>query len=151
MRSISGVVRGLAVAATLALALAACSSQGGARQESGGAAPSERFTIAMITHEQPGDTFWDKIRSGAETAARQLNVDLKYSNNSDAGQQATLVQNAIDSKVNGLAVTLAYANQVGPAAQKAAQAGIPTVAFNSGINEYQKYSIPMYFGSDESL
>ena len=145
------MVRGLAIAATLALALAACSSQGGARQEGGGPATGERFTIAMITHEQAGDTFWDKIRSGAEAAARQLNIELKYSNNSDAGQQATLVQNAIDSKVNGLAVTLAYANQVGPAAQKAVQAGIPTVAFNSGINEYQKYGIPMYFGSDETL
>jgi simple sugar transport system substrate-binding protein len=31
------------------------------------------------------------------------------------------------------------------------QAGIPTVAFNSGISDYQKYGIGMYFGSDEDL
>jgi simple sugar transport system substrate-binding protein len=61
------------------------------------------------------------------------------------------VQNGIDSKVDGIAVTLAYADQVGPAAQKAVQAGIPTVAFNSGISDYTKYGIPMYFGSDEDL
>ena len=151
------VVRGLAVVAALSAALAACSSQGGANEASNSGAPAvgnsggQQYTIAMVTHEAPGDSFWDKIRAGAEQAAKELNVNLKYSNNNDAGQQATLVQNAIDSKVDGLAVTLAYADQVGPAAQKAVQAGIPTVAFNSGIDEYTKYGIGMYFGSDETL
>lgn len=141
----------LAAVACAALVAAGCSSQGGAQNQAGGAAEGQRYTIAMVTHEQPGDSFWDKIRAGAQQAATDLNVDLKYSNNNAAGDQATLVQNAIDSKVNGIAVTLAYADQVGPAAQKAVGAGIPTVAFNSGINEYQKYDIPMYFGSDEDL
>ncbi|WP_346281493.1 substrate-binding domain-containing protein [Pseudonocardia sp.] len=157
MRSTGKSMRALAVAAALGVALAACSSQGGANQanqNSGpavGSAGGKQYTIAMVTHEAPGDSFWDKVRAGAQQAAKTLNVDLKYSNSNDAGQQATLVQNAIDSKVDGIAVTLAYADQVGPAAQKAVQAGIPTVAFNSGINEYTKYGIPMYFGSDEDL
>lgn len=153
MRSTHQLVRGLAVAAALAVCLVACSSKGGAQNQGGAASgdAGKRYTIAMITHEQPGDFFWDKIRSGAQAAAKHLNVDLKYSNNNDAGQQATLVQNAIDSHVDGIAVTLAFADQVGPAAQKAVQAGIPVVAFNSGISDYQKYGIGMYFGSDEDL
>lgn len=153
MPSTRKLVRGLAVAAALAVCLAACSSKGGAQNQGGAASgdAGKRYTIAMITHEQPGDFFWDKIRSGAQAAAKHLNVDLKYSNNSDAGQQATLVQNAIDSHVDGIAVTLAFADQVGPAARKAVQAGIPVVAFNSGISDYQKYGIGMYFGSDEDL
>lgn len=156
MRSTRRTLKGVAVAA-MAVALAACSSQGGAnetQQNSGpavGSAGGKQYTIAMVTHEAPGDSFWDKIRAGAEQAAKELNVNLKYSNNNDAGQQATLIQNAIDSKVDGLAVTLAYADQVGPAAKKAADAKIPTVAFNSGIGEYTKYGIKMYFGSDEDL
>ncbi len=151
------LVRGLAVVAALSAALAACSSQGGANEATNNSGPAvgnaggKQYTIAMVTHEAPGDSFWDKIRAGAEQAAKELNVNLKYSNNNDAGQQATLIQNAIDSKVDGLAVTLAYADQVGPAAQKAVAAGIPTVAFNSGINDYTKYGIGMYFGSDETL
>ncbi|MDT7640955.1 MAG: simple sugar transport system substrate-binding protein [Pseudonocardiales bacterium] len=146
------MVRVLATAASLAVALAACSSQGGAQNNQAGGAPAGKtYTIAMVTHEQPGDSFWDKIRAGAQAAAKQEGITLKYSNNNDAGQQATLVQNAIDSKVDGIAVTLAYADQVGPAAQKAVRAGIPTVAFNSGISDYQKYGIGMYFGSDEDL
>ena len=151
------MVQTLAVVGALAVGLAACSSSGGANSAAGSSGPAvgsaggKQYTIAMVTHEAPGDSFWDKIRAGAQEAAKELNVNLKYSNNNDAGQQATLVQNAIDSKVDGLAVTLAYADQVGPAAQKAVAAGIPTVAFNSGISDYQKYGIGMYFGSDETL
>jgi simple sugar transport system substrate-binding protein len=151
-------MRALAVAAALGLTLVACSSQGGAQQEQGGGGGpaggnvgGEQFTIAMVTHEQPGDTFWDRIRAGAEDAARAHNVDLKYSNGAQAPEQATLVQNAIDSQVDGIAVTLAYPEQVGPVVKAAADRGIPTVAFNAGTDQYQQFGAKMFFGSDESL
>jgi simple sugar transport system substrate-binding protein len=137
----------LAAVAAVLLALAACSSQGGAQNTT----TQQDFTIAMVTHEAPGDTFWDKIRNGAEAAAKQLGVTLKYSNDPDAGKQATLIQNAIDSKVDGLATTLPTPDAIGPAAQQAVAAGIPVVAFNAGKDDYAKYDIGMYFGSDETL
>jgi simple sugar transport system substrate-binding protein len=157
MRSTRKLVRALATAATLAVALAACSSQGGAQNQpsqgggGGGAAVGQRYTIAMVTHEQAGDTFWDKIRAGAQDAAKGLNIDLKYSNNENGPEQATLVQNAIDSKVNGLAVTLSNADAVIPVAKKAADAGIPVVVFNQGFDQYKQAGAKMYFGSDEDL
>src|ERR1700754_4201881 len=158
MRSIRKSVRAAAVVAALAAALTACSSQGGAQQEqggggggTGGSVSTERFTVAMVTHEQPGDTFWDRIRAGAEDAAAAHNIELRYSNNQQAPEQATLVQNAIDSQVDGLAVTLAYVEQVGPAAKSAADRGIPVVAFNSGLDQYKQFGAKMYFGSDETL
>jgi simple sugar transport system substrate-binding protein len=141
----------------LLLAVTACSSQGGAQNApgaagSGGAATGGKsYTIAMVTHEAPGSTFWDRIRAGAEQAAKQHGIDLKYSNDPDSGKQATLIQNAIDSKVDGIAVTLANPDAVGPALQKATQAGIPGVVFNAGIDKYQQYGASMFFGSDESL
>jgi len=149
----------VAVAAVLAGALAACSSQGGAQNQpesaSGGGGTAvtggENYTIAMITHEQAGDTFWDKIRAGAEDAAKAHGITLQYSNNENGPEQATLVQNAIDSKVSGLAVTLSNADAVIPVAKKAAEAGIPVVAFNQGIDDYKDAGAKMYFGSDELL
>ena len=61
----------------------------------------------MITHEQPGDTFWDKIRAGAqECGGGDHNIDLKYSNNQDGAEQANPVQKAIDAGVNAIAMTL---------------------------------------------
>ena len=82
MTSTRKVVRVLAASAVLAVALTACSSKGGAQnnQAAGGGAPGgKQYTIAMITHEQPGDSFWDKIRAGAEAAAKQEGVTLRYS------------------------------------------------------------------------
>jgi simple sugar transport system substrate-binding protein len=158
MRSIRKSVRAAAVVAALAAALTACSTQGGAQQEqggggggTGGTVDTERFTIAMVTHEKLGDTFWDRIRAGAEDAAAAHNIELRYSFGQDAPEQATLVQNAIDSQVDGLAVTLAFAEQVGPAAKAAADRGIPVVAFNGGLDQYKDYGAKMFFGSDESL
>jgi simple sugar transport system substrate-binding protein len=145
-----------AAVAGLLLTVAACSSQGGAQNAPGasggsGASGGPSYTIAMVTHEAPGSTFWDRIRAGAEQAAKQHGIDLKYSNDPDSGKQATLIQNAIDSKVDGIAVTLANPDAVGPALQKATEAGIPGVVFNAGIDKYQQYGAGMFFGSDESL
>jgi simple sugar transport system substrate-binding protein len=145
----------------LALALAACSSEGGAQQASDDsdsadandavAAESSGLTVAMITHEAPGDSFWDKVRAGAEAAAQRHGIDLRYSNDDEASGQATLIQNAVDSNVDGIAVTLAAPGPVAPAVQAALDAGIPVVAFNQGIDDWEEVGAMMYFGSDETL
>jgi simple sugar transport system substrate-binding protein len=151
-------LRVLAVVAAASAALAACSSQGGApasQPSSGGGGGGDtsgaNLTIQMITHEQAGDTFWDKIRAGAQDAAKAHGITLQYSNNENGPEQATLVQNAIDAKVSGIAVTLSNADAVIPVAKKAADAGIPVVVFNQGITDYTKAGAKMYFGSDETL
>jgi simple sugar transport system substrate-binding protein len=151
-------LRVLAVVAVASFALAACSSQGGAANQApaaggsgGGDTSGANLTFQMVTHEQAGDTFWDKIRAGAEDAAKSHGITLQYSNNENGPEQATLVQNAIDSKVSGLAVTLSSADAVVPVVQKAAQAGIPVVAFNQGFDDYKEAGAKMYFGSDEDL
>jgi simple sugar transport system substrate-binding protein len=147
----------LALLAVLLLAAAACSSSGGKKAEentataAAGKASTPNMTVAMVTHGAPSDTFWDIIRKGAEAAAAKDNVTLKYSSDPDSGKQATLIQSAIDSKVDGIAVTLPDPKAIGPAAKKAIDAGIPVVAFNAGINNYQDYGVMSYFGSDESL
>jgi simple sugar transport system substrate-binding protein len=151
-----------AVAVAAALALTACSSTGGKQttestagsQAAGGGgavADTPQLTIAMITHETPGDTFWDKIRKGAEAAAAKDNVDLKYSNDPQASGQATLIQNAVDSKVDGIATTLVTPDALAPAVKAATDAGIPVVGFNSGIDQWKELGALMYFGSDENL
>jgi simple sugar transport system substrate-binding protein len=163
----------VAVVLGVALTLSACSSTGGAKNSETNAAPAPAapaagasapagaasatgatngsYTIAMVTHETPGDTFWDKIRSGAQAAAKKDNITLKYSNDPDATKQAALIQNAVTSKVDGIATTLATPDALKSAVQGAVAAKIPVVAFNSGINQYQALGAMEYFGSDETL
>ncbi len=148
-------VAAIAGAMVLALGLVACSSTGGKPRDTGGGmgagtADTPRVTIAMITHEVPGDSFWDLVRKGAETAAKKDNIELQYSADPEAPNQANLVQNAIDSNVKGIAVTLAKPDAMRAAVQNALSRGIPVVAFNSGSERLAVDGVKEYFGQDET-
>lgn len=132
------------------LLAAACSSQGGkAGAERKAAAAGGPMTVALITHQAPGDTFWDIVRRGAEAAAAKDDVTLRYAADPDAGGQATLVQNAIDSRVDAIAVTLAKPAALAAVVKKATAAGIPVVVLNAGIEQWQGVGALGYFGSDD--
>ncbi|HZA10939.1 substrate-binding domain-containing protein [Mycobacterium sp.] len=146
----------IAGASILIVGLAACSSTGGKPRETGGGmgagtADTPRMTVAMITHEAPGDSFWDLIRKGAQTAAKKDNIELRYSNDPEAPNQANLVQTAIDSGVKGIAVTLAKPDAMRAAVATAESKGIPVVAFNSGLKDWQAMGVKEYFGQDEFI
>lgn len=147
-----------AIATAAVLTVAGCSSSsGGKKSEEGtdnasaGRATTPRMTIAMVTHAPNGDTFWDTIRKGAQAAAAKDNVKLIYSNDPNAGNQANLVQNAIDQKVDGIAVTLAKPEALKDVVAKAEQAGIPVVGFNAGMADWKKQGLMSFFGQDESV
>src|SRR5919112_5179450 len=136
------------------LVVSACSGGGAppaANNDQGGGGGDSGYTIAMVTHEQPGDSFWDKIRAGAEQAAKDTGSKLQYSNDPAADKQAGLIQTAVDSKVDGIATTLVTPDALAGAVKSATDAGIPLVGFNSGIDQYKQLGALMYFGSDENL
>ncbi len=152
----------MALIGVLALLLSGCSSTGGAPRPSDsgggtgggpgfGGADTDRAVVAMVSHGAPGDTFWDLVRKGAEDAAKKSNIELRYSSDPQAPNQANLVKSAVDAGVDGVAVTLPNAQAIGPAAQNAVDAGIPVVGLNAGMNEYQNYGLSGFFGQDESV
>ena len=155
----NGPNRIVRIAAALSVVALAAACSGGGREKTddtaagggGNAAGSSGYTIAFITHETPGDTFWDKVKNGAQQAAKDTGVTLKYSNDPEAPKQAVLIQNAVDSKVDGIATTLVTPDALAGAVKSATDAGIPVVGFNSGIDQYKQLGALMYFGSDETL
>ncbi|MFF5301953.1 sugar ABC transporter substrate-binding protein [Streptomyces sp. NPDC013161] len=153
--------RAAALTATVlagALFAAGCSSSSGGKKStdqgaavSAGKATTPRMTVAMVTHAAPGDTFWDLVRKGAQAAAAKDNVKLVYSSDPSAGNQANLVQNAIDQKVDGIALTAAKPDAMKDVVAKAKSAGIPVVGFNSGVSDWKKLGMLEYFGQDENI
>ena len=146
----------VATSAVAALALAACSSSGGKQTtDSGGGAAggvdTPEMTVAFITHAAPGDTFWDQVRAGAEAAAKKDNVKLEYTADPEGSQQANLVQQAVDKKVDGIAVTLAKPEAMKANVEKATGAGIPVVALNAGMDTWKEMGVLSFFGQDDSL
>ena len=148
----------VALAAVAALTLAGCSSSSGGKKSeesadgaSAGKATTPRMTIALVTHQSPGDTFWDIVRKGAEEASSKDNVELLYTSDPEAGRQAQLVQQAIDQKVDGIAVTLATPDALKDVLKKATDAGIPVVSLNAGESVSSQLGAFTHFGSNEQL
>lgn len=139
------------------MALSACSSTGGRPEAAGNAggggqaATTERITIALVTHAAPGDTFWDIVRKGAEEASAKDNVELLYTSDPEGGRQAQLIQQAIDQKVDGIAVTLAKPDALKEVLAKATAAGIPIVSINAGESVSAQLGAFTHFGSNEKL
>lgn len=114
------------------------------RQFSGTAStPSEvKYRIAVIpkgtTHE-----FWKSVHYGAQKAADEFgNVEILWKGpqlESDRDGQISLVQNFITKKVDGICLAPLDSQALVPAVREAKEAGIPTVIFDSGLNDEDVY------------
>ena len=135
-------------AALAAGAVLACSA---AFSPAPAAADEPHFTFAMITHAQPGDTFWDIIRKGAEAAAKKDNVRLIYLADPTATKEAQLISNVVEQHVDGIALTLAFPDAEAPAVKAAQKAGIPIVGFNAGVDQWKNQDLLGYAGQDETV
>lgn len=114
-------------------------------------AAGKQLTFAMITHAQPGDTFWDIIRKGANEAAKKDNVKLVYLASPDANKEAQLIQNVTQQHVDGIALTLAFPDAEAANVKAAQQAGIPIVGFNAGVDQWKQMGLLGYAGQDETV
>ncbi len=114
-------------------------------------AASKPLTFAMITHAQPGDTFWDIIRKGANAAAAKDNVKLIYLADPTADKEAQLIDNVVQQHVDGIALTLAFPQAMEKNVKEAEAAGIPIVGFNAGGDDWKKAGLLMYVGQDETI
>ncbi|MET8892695.1 substrate-binding domain-containing protein [Streptomyces albogriseolus] len=141
------------LAAAIGLLVAGCSSSApdGGKDGAGAARGSGDLRVALVTHGNEGDEFWDRVREGAEAAAAKDGVELTYLSDPDGAGQADLVREAIRDGVDGIALTLAKPNAMKGPVNEARAADIPVVGLNSGVDAWKKAGLLTFFGQDESL
>ena len=102
--------------------------------ESGARARSRRLRIAVVTHGQASDPFWAVVNAGVEQAARELGVAITYSapDTTDMVRMRRLIREAIDTRPDGLVVSIPDAEVLGGAILSASRRNIPVVTINSG-------------------
>jgi len=143
----------LAGAAVGVLALAGCTlpdSTAAVEVEGTLIEPAE-VNIAVITHAAPGDQFWDFVRAGVDQATDDLGIQVSYTNSPDPGDQSTLIDNAIAQGANGVVVSMANPDALRASVRKAANAGIPVVTINSGIDDWEDFGAFTHVGQSESI
>ena len=134
--------------------LAGC---GGGDDDSGGSGDNvdltqkKDVTIAMVTHGD-GGSFWSVAKKGAEQAAKDMGVTLKYSeSNNDPEEQAQMIEAAVSEGVDGLAVSAPNPDAIQDAVKTAVDAKIPVITLNSGAEESASLGAITHVGQTETI
>jgi simple sugar transport system substrate-binding protein len=117
----------------------AASASGASGSGSGGACS---YTFAVITHGDNGN-FWSVVYKGAKNAAADMGCKLSEVYGSQQQGQAepddnaenAQIQNAINAKVDGIAVSDHDPSVMNSTLASAASAGIPVVLINAGCDD----------------
>jgi simple sugar transport system substrate-binding protein len=143
----------LIVAAVAAyLGLVSCASKPGPTNPT--KSPNDtRVSVAMVTHGQAADPFWAQVRRGAQQAAADFNVDLRYSSprTTDPQAQAKLISDAAGQKPAAMLVTIPDPAVLTPPIKQAADSGTPVIVTNIGFNQLDQVGALTYVGQDETL
>jgi simple sugar transport system substrate-binding protein len=124
---------------------------GGAEKDKVDLTQKKDITIAMVTHGD-GGSFWSVAKKGAEQAAKDMGVTLKYSeSNNDAEEQAQLIEAAVSEGVDGLAVSAPDPDAIRDAVKTAVDAKIPVVTLNSGAEESASLGAITHVGQTETI
>jgi simple sugar transport system substrate-binding protein len=131
--------------------LAACSSQGTSGTTPANSAVGSRITVAMVTHGQSFDPFWGLVRKGAQQAAADFNVALRYQSPSTTNPQAQagLITAAARTKPDAMVVTIPDAAVLAPPIRQVSSAGIPVVVVNVGARVYQQVGALTFVGQPD--
>ncbi len=149
--------RGLAavltvVALGVSWSLAACSSQRtSGSTPANSAAKGPRITVAMVTHGQSFDPFWALVQKGAQQAASDFNVKLKYQSPkvTNPQAQASLITDAARGKPAAMVVTIPNAAALSGAIRHVASSGVPVVVVNVGDRVYQQVGALTFVGQPD--
>nr|WP_036710477.1 ABC transporter substrate-binding protein [Paenibacillus pinihumi] len=131
-------------ALVLVVFISACSSNGGSKSPSattkspGSEAPAktEKLYVPVISKGFQHQ-FWQAVRIGAEKAAAELNVDITYEGTeteSQVDKQLEMLQVALDKKPSAIGFAALDSQASIPYLKKAKDAGIPVIAFDSGVD-----------------
>jgi len=111
------------------LVLSACGS-GGSKQTK-----SDKMYIPIVSKGFQHQ-FWQAVKSGAEKAAAELNVEITFEGpetESQVDKQLEMLQVALDKKPSAIGFAALDSQASLPDLQRAKDAGIPVIAFDSGV------------------
>ncbi|MAV48195.1 MAG: LacI family transcriptional regulator [Rhodospirillaceae bacterium] len=107
--------------------------------------------LVMVTHTQGTDPFWPVVEKGAKDAAAAVGADLEYNfaPSGDMSDMAALIEAGAATSPDGMIVSLPDADALGGAIRAAADAGIPVITINSGLESSKAVGAIMHVGQPE--
>ena len=133
---------GLALGVAASLTLAACSSAttpaatGGTGTSTAAATSGAKPYIAIVSKGFQHQ-FWQAVKSGAESKAKELNVEITFEGpaaETEVENQMTMLQNALTKKPAALGFAALDSKAAASVLQQFKDASIPVIAFDSGVD-----------------
>jgi simple sugar transport system substrate-binding protein len=115
--------------------------------------PNRPVELMMVQHALCAwDSFWCVVENGIAEAAANMNVETTVlgPDEFDLEKVAQLIDQAVASQPDGLALTVSDAELLREPIQRALDAGIPVVAYNAGSGPLvDRVAYMTYLGQDE--
>jgi ribose transport system substrate-binding protein len=137
----------IAGAVAAALILAGCANDGGGSDTGGG--DGDKPYIALVSKGFQHQ-FWQAVKAGAEQAAEEFDVEITFEGpdtEADVDQQIQMLQTALDKSPAAIGFAALDSQAAGPLLQQAKDAGIPVIAFDSGVES----DIPLTTAATDNL
>lgn len=152
------------LSAAMVMSLAACGGGGGDTQSDDGGSTADSGTTTADDSAGSDDsagggdkgysfeiivksfqsTYWQAAVQGIEQACGELGVKANPNgpaNESDIADQITMINDAIEKKPDGIGLAACDTKSVVDSLQKALEAGIPVVCFDTGVDEAPEGSV----------
>ncbi len=108
---------------------------GAGKSAYGDVTAKENYNLYVIVKSMSSD-FWRAAADGAEDEAQALGVTVTVigpSSNTDIADQVQMLNNAVNSKPDGIGIAASDKEAVMDSLQAAKDMGIPVICFNSGV------------------
>jgi len=153
-------VRSLWLLLVIALLVAACAAPAAAPTAGGESdAAADTSSDAADTAAKPyipiiskgfQHQFWQAVKAGAEQAATEFNVDITFEGpetEAMVDKQIEMLQTALDKNPAAICLAALDSKAVVPLLEKAKEAGIPVIGFDSGVDS----DIPVTTAATDNL
>ena len=131
-----------AIGAVVALSLAGAANAQGLKN-------AKDVKIAVVVHGAASDAYWSVVKRGVDDAAALTGAQVQYLAPQvfDEVEHARLIEAAIATHPDGIAVSIPDADALRGPVTQALAAGIPVVNLDSGEKEGQEMGVTLYVGT----
>lgn len=105
--------------------------------------------IAVVVHGSASDPYWSVVKRGVDDAAKLTGAQVQYLSPQvfDEVEHARLIDAAIATKPDGIAISIADADAMKGPVSRVIAAGIPIVNLDSGEKPGEEMGITLYVGT----